>query len=149
MQVEQMRACRGRGESSRSNRIQKAYEDRQSRRRRSPQGPQAAVEFSKAKWGIDECVHAGNWMLGCTEKLDYFVIDDRGFLAIAPTWQTYIDKMKEELLWRHPLFAPHLTPPPLWTGWRIKYDDRLQAKFVRGDNPEARPAIRGGICRRR
>jgi hypothetical protein len=141
---EQMRACRRLGECLRDQIEFKGLPKAAATEVR--RGRKPLWNFAKAEWGIDECVHAGNWMLECAEKLDYFVIDDRGFLAIAPTWQTYIDEVKEELLWRQPLFAPHLTPPPPWTGWRIKYDDRLQAEFIRGDNPEARPAIEAAFA---
>src|SRR5262249_1718385 len=56
-------------------------------------------------------------------------------------------EIQEELQWPHPLFAPSLTPPPDWTGWRKTYEDGLQAEFIRGDNPEARPAIEEAFTR--
>ena len=102
--------------------------------------------FAKLEWGADETARAGNWMLDVAECLDYFVIDDRGFLDIAPRWRTYIDEIGQELREQYPLFAPRLSPPPDWRGWRMIYEDGLQATFLRGHHPEAREAIEAAFA---
>jgi hypothetical protein len=43
-------------------------------------GRKSLWKFAEPEWTDTECVVAGNWMLECAERLDYFTIDDRGFL---------------------------------------------------------------------
>jgi hypothetical protein len=98
-------------------------------------------DFLKSEWTEIDCIAAGNWMIDCALQLDFFVIDEHGRVAVAPNWQRYIDEQLKQLLWRHPVFAPHLQPPSDWTDWRKPIDDRLQANFVRNSQPENKAAI--------
>jgi DNA-directed RNA polymerase len=42
---------------------------------------------------------------------------------------------------RDQAWRPHRTPPKPWTGWQVKYPDRLRAQLVRDWRPHVRPAI--------
>ena len=97
-------------------------------------------EHLKSDWTESEYLVAGSWMLECASTLDYFDVDDRGLPAIAPGWQQYVDQQLEQLMWRDPVFAPHLKQPSGWTGWAKQYDDRLHATFVRDSRPETKAA---------
>jgi DNA-directed RNA polymerase len=108
------------------------------RRRR---GRKSTYKFLHDDWTSSECVVAGDWMLRVAEGLPCFGTDDSGRICIAPEWQDRIDKICEELLWRHPVMLPHRSLPKEWTGWWANYGDRLRAAFVRDWRLETRAAI--------
>ena len=97
--------------------------------------------FLHSDWTPTECVVAGNWMLDVAEQLPCFDYDENGRLCITPEWQARIDKAREDIAWSHPVWLPHRAPPKPWTGWWVKYGDRLRARFVRDWRAHVRPAI--------
>jgi DNA-directed RNA polymerase len=104
-------------------------------------GKKPAWKHLKSEWSRTECVAVGHWMLDCATRMPYFVIADDGLPRIAPKYSDKIDRLREVLLWRHPVIMPHLRPPPDWTGWWANYGDRLRASFVSDWRPETRAAI--------
>lgn len=104
-------------------------------------GRKPASFLNVDEWTRDLSVTAGKWMLEEGLRLSYFTTDERGFPVIAPEWQEDIAAIRQELLWRSPYMLPHTKPPPDWVGWRTRYDDRLQATFVRDWRSETREAI--------
>ena len=87
-----------------------------------------------------ECFIAGHWlMMWCSTTLNCFTDDDPP--EIKPECQISVDQLREHMMQLDPVYMPHLTPPPDWTGSRIQYDDRLGANFVRDWRPEAKAAI--------
>src|SRR5205823_9951876 len=92
-------------------------------------------------WTSTQCVVAGDWMLDVAERFPCFGRDENKRLCIAPEWQDRIDKICEDLQWRHQVMLPHRSPPKPWTGWWANYGDRLRASFVRDWRPETRTAI--------
>jgi hypothetical protein len=100
-----------------------------------------AIKF--LKWNMDpiECTRIGEWLMGCVAELDAFAYDGGGVLVYAPKHLPTVLRLREELMWRDPVLMPHLTPPPDWTSWEAKYDERLSATFVRDWRPETREAI--------
>jgi DNA-directed RNA polymerase len=111
-------------------------------------GRKSTYKFMHDDWTTSECVVAGDWMLRVVLphrpepiNLPCFDYDEHGRPCIAPEWQDRIDKICEDLLWRHPVMLPHRSEPTPWTGWRVNYGDRLRASFVRDWRPETRTAI--------
>jgi DNA-directed RNA polymerase len=96
----------------------------------------ALGKFRRLEWGNAECARAGGWLLGATEQVDLFDLDDRGLPKIADDHKAAINARIEEIVFRHPLYMPSLTPPPSWTSWRTEYDDRIGATFVNTHDPE-------------
>jgi DNA-directed RNA polymerase len=104
-------------------------------------GPKSTFKFMHDDWTSSECVVAGDWMLDVVTRLSCFDVDEHGRLCIAPEWQPHIDKICEDLQWRHPVMLPHTEPPKPATGWWTNYSDRLRAPFVRDWRPETRKAV--------
>ena len=104
-------------------------------------GRKRAWKYLKSDWTNDQTVAVGRWLTESAISLNYFVIDDRGFPAVALEWRGEIDRIQDELLWREPYLLPHITTPPDWTGFNIQYDDRLRATFARDWRPETKAAI--------
>ena len=104
-------------------------------------GRPSTHKFLHSDWAPTECVVAGDWMLDVAEELPCFDYDKNGRLCITPEWRERIDKVREELQWRHPVWLPHRAPPKPWTGWWVNYGDRLRARFVRDWRAHVRPAI--------
>ena len=87
-----------------------------------------------------ECVVAGDWMLSVLLLLPCFDSDKDG-IWIVPKWQDRIDKICEDLLWRHPVMLPHREEPKPATGWWTHHSERLRTSFVRDWRKETREAI--------
>ena len=107
-------------------------------------GRRPAYKFLYDDWNARELVAAGDWMLRTALAMPcrFLAKDKAGRIYITPEWQDKIDKICEDLLWRHPVMLPHRSSPPPWTGWRINYGDRLSATFItRGCPPETRKAV--------
>ena len=77
----------------------------------------------------------------CAMSLSYFTLDQSGFPTIAPDWKKVFDDTREQMMLADPVILPHLAPPPEWTQWRAKYENRIGANFVRDWRPETREAI--------
>src|SRR5262249_31785059 len=108
---------------------------------RKRRGRSSAHKFLHSEWTATERVVAGDWMLDVATRLPCFGVDENGRLCIAPKWQDQIDRICEDLQWRHPVMLPHRSQPKEWTGWWANYGDRLRAAFVRDWRPETRAAI--------
>jgi hypothetical protein len=107
-------------------------------------GRKSSYKLSEDDWSSSDCVVAGDWMLRIALRLPCFAQDENGQLGIAPGWSDRIDKICEELQWRHPVMLPHLEPPKPATEWWTDYSDRLRVPFVRADSdwrPETREAV--------
>jgi hypothetical protein len=104
-------------------------------------GRPSTHKFLHSDWTPTECVVAGDWMLDVAEELDCFDYDENGRLCIVPEWQERIDRAREEVQRRHPVWLPHRASPKPWTGWWVNYGDRLRARFVRDWRAHVRPAI--------
>ena len=104
-------------------------------------GRKRAWKYLKSDWTNEESVAVGRWLTESALSLNYFVIDERGFPAIAPEWREEMDRIRDELLWREPYLLPHIKPPPDWTGFNSQYGDRLSAGFVRDWRPETKAAM--------
>ena len=107
-------------------------------------GRKPAYKFLYDDWNARELVVAGDWMLRTALAMPccFLAKDKAGRIYITPEWQDKIDKICEDLLYKHPVMLPHREPPPPWTDWRIKYGDRLSATFItKGCPPETRKAI--------
>jgi hypothetical protein len=104
-------------------------------------GRKSTYKFLHDDWTSSECVVAGDWMLDVVTRLSCFDVDEHGRLCTAPEWRDQIDKICEDLQWRHPVMLPHRDPPKPATGWWTHYGDRLRAPFVRDWRPETRTAI--------
>lgn len=100
------------------------------------------LKYDKAdEWTPEECVRAGSWLLEAVLDLTYFDWDADGFPILAPKWKGEFKRLREEMIWRDPVYMPHFKPPPEWTGWAAQYGDRLEATFVRDWRPETKRAI--------
>ena len=90
-------------------------------------------------------VRAGAWALDCATTMTYFDIDEDGLPAIAADWLPMIEECRQELfedvIRRHPLLLPHLSPPPDWTAWRSYPEARLPITFVRDHDARTQAAI--------
>jgi hypothetical protein len=95
----------------------------------------ALAKFRRIDWTNKECAQAGDWLMAATDVMDFFEVD-AGALRIAADLREAIDGLAEELVFKHPLYAPSLLEPPAWTSWRTEYDDRISATFVRTHYPE-------------
>lgn len=104
-------------------------------------GPKSRRRHSHADWSSPECVEAGDWMLEVATRLPSFGEDDQGRISIAPEWEDRVDRICDDLVYRHPVMLPHTALPKPWTGWSTNYTDRLRASFVRDWRPETRSAI--------
>ncbi len=104
-------------------------------------GPKSSRKHEHSDWSRSECVEAGDWLLDVATRLSCFGIDENKRFCIAPEWRDQIDKICEQLLWRHPVMLPHTAPPADWKGWWANYGDRLRAPFVRDWRPQTRAAI--------
>jgi hypothetical protein len=99
--------------------------------------PQKAIwRFRRLDWSQAALARAGNWLLDCTEALDFFTLDEAGFPIIAPDHQEAVDRLREELIYKYPYYLPLLAPPSDWKGWRSRYENRIFATFVRANHPD-------------
>ncbi|PWT79349.1 MAG: hypothetical protein C5B58_13710 [Acidobacteria bacterium] len=93
-------------------------------------------------WRESDCCYAGIWLMDCAMALPYFYLDKEGLPHFTEGYQDVVDKLREELTYRDPIFLPCLKPPSPWKGWRnqINPGERISATFVR-NCPSAEPAI--------
>ena len=119
---------------------ERQYEERTGRRliARKPRGPKPRYKFRHDDWTSSECTVAGGWMIEVVRQLSCFDVDETGRLCIAPEWQERVDKICEDLLWRHPVMLPHREPPKPATGWWTHHGERLRTPWVRDWRPETR-----------
>ena len=97
--------------------------------------------YLKPDWNEEDKLRAGHWLMQCAMSLSYFTLDQSGFPTIAPDWKKVFDDTREQMMLADPVILPHLAPPPEWTQWRAKYENRIGANFVRDWRPETREAI--------
>jgi DNA-directed RNA polymerase len=93
------------------------------------------------RWGAGERVKAGAWLLDQALYLDIFDCDEDNFFCISDSWKPEIDQLWGHMIAADPSYAPHLKPPPPWTGFWKTYDDDFRAPFVRDRHPEIKKAI--------
>jgi DNA-directed RNA polymerase len=91
----------------------------------------ALGKFRRIDWTNAECAKAGDWLWDCLAELDCFDEDERGFPKFAEDHKAALDDLAEKLVFAHPLYMPALAEPPAWTAWRVEYDDRISAVFVK------------------
>ena len=115
--------------------------DRQTRARVKKRPGKLAWRYLRPDWSEDDCIAVGNWLVNCALQLDFFEVDENNLPKIADKHQPAVDKMRADLVWRDPVYLPHRYPPPDWTEWRTRYDDRISARFVRSYYANTRPAI--------
>jgi DNA-directed RNA polymerase len=104
-------------------------------------GRPSSRSYLHSDWSSSECVVAGDWMLNVALLLPCFAKDEKGRPCIAPEWQDRVDKICDDLLYRHPVMLPHRSAPKPWAGWWANHGDRLRTSFVRDWRPETRKAI--------
>jgi hypothetical protein len=122
-----------------------ALPSRRGRRRKSDY-----LDFLKFDWSREETLYAGGWLVDAVFLgSDLFVFDEDKMPIINPRLQPYIDRLREELLWRDPVLMPHTEPPPDWTDWRAHYGDRLSKTLVRDWRPETKQEIEEALADRR
>src|SRR5262249_25162995 len=96
----------------------------------------------RVEWDETQLYEAGLWLMdNCVTGGDLFILVDheiRGqvqqFPQFSPEFQEVIDKLREELIWRDPVYLPTLEPPSSWADW----DDGgypIRATFVRDTHP--------------
>ena len=95
----------------------------------------------KPRWDAAKRVQAGHWLLWQALRLDFFGYDEDGFPRISDKWLPEVEQLREAMIAADPAYAPHLKPPPPWTGSSKTYDDGYRAKFVRDWRPETKAAI--------
>jgi hypothetical protein len=93
---------------------------------------QRALKFLTRSKKRSEYVKAGDWLLQCLNELDAFDYEG-GVLIYSPEYQTQIDRLRKEMMFRDPILLPHTTKPRDVTGWRTRCDDRLSYTFVNRD----------------
>jgi hypothetical protein len=93
------------------------------------------------KWDNGQRVKAGAWLLDQALYLNVFDCDEENFFCISDSWKPDIDQLWEHMIAADPSYAPHLKPPPSWTGSWKTYDDGFRAAFVRDRHPETKKAI--------
>jgi DNA-directed RNA polymerase len=106
----------------------------------------ALAPFRQIDWSPDEKVAAGDWLLRLTEAMDCFEVGPDGFPRFTIDHRAAIQEATVQLVYRNPLYMPHLTPPPAWTGWRTHYDDKISATFVRTSHPATIDAIQTALA---
>jgi DNA-directed RNA polymerase len=98
-------------------------------------------------WTDLECVEAGNWLLDCATSLDFFDLDEDGYPKIEDKHQAALDKLREELIERNPVYLPLFEPPRPWTDWDVG-GGPMPSTFVRDSHPATEKAIREAFARR-
>jgi DNA-directed RNA polymerase len=99
-------------------------------------------------WTPPKCVEVGDWLLDCGTSLDFFDLDEDGFPKIADAHQAAIDKLREELIARDPVYLPLLEPPEPWTDWDAG-GGPMARTFIRDSHPATEKAIREAFAYRR
>ena len=108
----------------------------------------AISRHRQLKWTDIECVDAGNWLLDCATSLDFFDLDEDGYPKIADAHQAAVDKLREELIERDPVYLPLLEPPQPWSDWDIG-GSPTPSSFVRDSYSATEKAIREAFADRR
>src|SRR5262249_29142291 len=91
-------------------------------------------------WTPPQCVEAGNWLLDCATSLDFFDLDEDGYLKIDDAHQAAVDKLREELIEADAVYLPLLEPPLPWSDWDVG-GGPLALTFVRDSHPATQRAI--------
>jgi hypothetical protein len=101
-----------------------------------------AGKISKG-WSQADRTHAGNWLLKQALELDFFDedADQDGFYCLSAVGEPKVAQVREAMIAADPSYAPHLKPPPPWTGFWKTYDDGFHVKFVRDWRPKTETAI--------
>jgi hypothetical protein len=58
------------------------------------------------------------------------------------------NELAEDLVFTHPLYMPSLVQPPDWTEWRTEYEGRINATFVKTNDPQTEAEITRAIDNR-
>jgi DNA-directed RNA polymerase len=103
-------------------------------------GRAARKKFWDPAWTPPLLVDAGNWLFDEAMDQSYFAWDENGLPKIADDWRDRMDDLGDELLRRFPVFLPHKSLPPAWTGWEQKFEGQ-SATFVLDRHPETQAAI--------
>src|SRR5262249_24381716 len=112
----------------------------------------AYLDFLEFDWNEEEKLQAGGWLDDAgLKRTDLFELDEDYFPILNPKFQPVIDELREQMLWRDPVLMPHTAgPPPDWTEWRARYEDRrLTKKLVRDWRPETKAEIEAALADRR
>lgn len=92
------------------------------------------------RWGQEERLHAGHWLLAQADKLGAFDFDKDGLPHLTDKWAARAGELREWMLLIDPVWAPNLEPPTPWTEWS-KDCDGFEATFVRDWRPETKASI--------
>jgi hypothetical protein len=103
-------------------------------------GRAARKKFWDPAWTPPLYVDAGNWLLDEAMELNFFAWGEDGLPKIRDDWKDTIPSLGDELMRRFPVFLPHRSLPPAWTGWEQKFEGQ-SATFVLDHHPETRAAI--------
>jgi DNA-dependent RNA polymerase len=93
-------------------------------------------ESRQLDWKERKCALAGDWLVKATEGCDLFDRDERGLPKFADDHKAAMDAYAEEEMFKRPSYAPSLTEPPPWTDWRVEYDDKIAATFLKVYHPD-------------
>src|SRR5262249_50353565 len=121
-------------------------------RRRGRPRQSAYLDFLKIDWSEEDKLQAGGWLVNAVLKsTDLYILDEDNLPVLNPKFQPVIDELREQMLWRDPVLMPHTAgPPPDWTEWRARYEDRRLSKTLVSDwRPETRAEIEAALTDRR
>jgi DNA-directed RNA polymerase len=115
----------------------------------------AAWKHRTPGWSEKKYARAGNWLLDCALclafedgssvfELDY-TDDQAGFPTVTKAAEDYVCRLREQLVYRDPVWLPSTEPVADWTEWRsgIYYGDsaHISTTFVRDHHPETEAAV--------
>jgi DNA-dependent RNA polymerase len=107
------------------------------------------LKHRRLKWTDPQCVEAGDWLQDCALRFsDLFELDEDRFPKYADHHKQAIDRLREELIERDPIYLPLLEPPQPWTDWDVG-GGPVPATFVRDGHPDTEKAIHEAFARSR
>src|SRR5262249_46894847 len=109
----------------------------------------------RLEWDAGQCAEAGLWLLDCALGTNLFIRYEyklggktHWFPQYCSHLEDLIDILREELIWRDPVYLPSLEPPRAQTDWEIR-NYPFRTPFVRDSHLDTVKAVKESFALKR